>query len=52
MKTKNPKTPMQCLECNKKFNKVITDRTYEVRCPRCKGYDTEVACNLLSYEGK
>lgn len=32
---------MVCNECGKRFKKRITARTYEVKCPRCGGYDTE-----------
>lgn len=34
------KTPMICLECNHKFKRKIGPKTYEVRCPKCRGFDT------------
>ena len=34
---------MECIECGHKFKKRITKSTIEVKCPKCKGYDTEVA---------
>lgn len=37
------KTPMKCLECGHKFGKVIGKNTIEVRCPKCHGYDTDLA---------
>ena len=40
---KSMSTPMVCIECGKKFKKVIGPKTIEVRCPKCKGYDTEPA---------
>jgi phage FluMu protein Com len=39
----NPKTPMECIECGHRFARVIGPGTYEVRCPKCGGYDTDVA---------
>ena len=40
---KTPPTQMQCNECGKRFKKIITKNTFEVKCPKCKGYDTEPA---------
>jgi len=40
---KSHSIPMECIECGHKFKKKITKSTIEVRCPKCKGYDTEVA---------
>lgn len=37
------KVRMECMECGHKFNKKIGPRTAEVRCPKCKGYDTDLA---------
>jgi phage FluMu protein Com len=37
------KTPMICLECGHKFSRVIKATTIEVKCPKCKGYDTDLA---------
>jgi predicted Zn-ribbon and HTH transcriptional regulator len=34
-------TPMKCMECGKKFKKVIGKNTIEAKCPKCGGYDTE-----------
>ena len=36
-------TRMECMECGHKFKKKIGPRTVEVRCPKCKGYDTDLA---------
>lgn len=36
-------TQMQCMECGHKFKKKIGKNTTEVKCPKCKGYDTEPA---------
>ena len=36
------KVYMECLECGHKFLKTISSNTVEVRCPKCRGYDTEV----------
>jgi predicted Zn-ribbon and HTH transcriptional regulator len=33
-------TPMECMECGHKFKKKLGPKTTEVRCPKCKGYDT------------
>jgi hypothetical protein len=33
---------MICLECGHRFKKTIGPKTFEVRCPKCKGYDTDV----------
>ena len=35
------KTQMCCIECGHKFKKKLGPRTFEVRCPKCKGYDVE-----------
>lgn len=35
------KTGMVCNECGKKFSRTIKKNTYEIRCPKCRGYDTE-----------
>lgn len=37
MKTK---TEMYCQECEHHFKKTIGPNTYEVKCPKCHGYDT------------
>jgi phage FluMu protein Com len=36
-------TQMQCMECGHKFKKRLGKNTFEVKCPKCKGYDTEPA---------
>ena len=33
-------TAMECMECTRKFKKILTPTTYEVKCPHCGGYDT------------
>lgn len=40
-KMKTEKTEMKCNECGHSFKKTIKPSTYEVKCPKCKGYDTE-----------
>ena len=40
---KKPKARMSCNECGHHFNKTIGPKTFEVKCPKCGGYDTEVA---------
>lgn len=32
---------MICNECGKEFKKKIGPNTFEVKCPKCGGYDTE-----------
>ena len=34
-------TPMCCNECGNKFKKKLGKNTFEVKCPKCKSYDTE-----------
>jgi hypothetical protein len=34
---------LECMECGKKFTKQITRQMIDVRCPKCKGYDVDVA---------
>lgn len=34
-------TQMKCMECGHKFKKKLGKNTFEVKCPKCKGYDTE-----------
>lgn len=41
-KPKREATKMICRECDAKFSRVIGPRTYEVRCPKCGGYDTDI----------
>jgi len=41
------KTEMLCNECNHTFKRVIGKNTFEVRCPKCKGYDTEPSGYIL-----
>ena len=36
------KTKMECLECGKTFMRALAIGS-EVRCPKCKGYDIDVA---------
>ena len=33
---------MKCHECGKKFKKKIGKNTYEVKCPKCGSYDTDI----------
>ena len=40
-KSQSGSTQMQCMECGHKFKKKLGKNTFEVRCPKCKGYDTE-----------
>jgi len=35
------KTPFRCNECGRRFKRKLTPKTFEVKCPKCKGYDTE-----------
>lgn len=37
------KTPMQCNECGKEFKKRLNVQPFEVKCPKCGGYDTEIS---------
>lgn len=41
--SKSMSTQMQCMECGHRFKKKIGRNTVEVKCPKCKGYDTEPA---------
>jgi len=41
--SKSMSTQMQCMECGHKFKKKLGKNTVEVKCPKCKGYDTEPA---------
>ena len=42
-KTVGGKTEMECMECGHKFKKKLSKNTTEVKCPKCGGYDTDVA---------
>lgn len=33
---------MECMECGHKFKKNLSSNTFEVKCPKCGGYDVEV----------
>jgi len=35
------RVPITCLECGHRFSRAIGPRTFEIRCPKCHGYDTE-----------
>lgn len=35
------KVNFECMECGKRFSRPITDNTWEMQCPKCKGFDTE-----------
>ena len=43
MARKHGSTQMECMECGHKFKKKLGRNTVEVKCPKCKGYDTDVA---------
>ena len=34
---------MECMECGHKFKKKIGKNTVEVKCPKCGGFDTDLA---------
>jgi Zn finger protein HypA/HybF involved in hydrogenase expression len=40
-KDKKEPSEVVCLECGKRFKKRITG--FEVKCPKCGSYDTEIA---------
>lgn len=40
---KKRKMSLQCQECGHKFKKAIGPRTYEVKCPKCKSTDVDIA---------
>jgi len=42
-KTKQERIRLICNECGHTFTRSIGRNTYEVRCPKCGGYDTEPA---------
>lgn len=37
------KSDIHCLECGHTFQRAIGRSTFEIKCPKCGGYDTEVA---------
>jgi transcription antitermination factor NusG/phage FluMu protein Com len=41
-KTKDAVALMECMECGHKFKKNLSSNTFEVKCPKCGGYDVEV----------
>jgi len=43
-------TKMECLECDEIFYKKIGKHTFEVKCPKCGGYDTDICYE--SFEDK
>ena len=43
MARKHGSTSMECMECGHKFKKKLGRNTVEVKCPKCGGYDTDVA---------
>ena len=40
---KKPGLKLQCQECGKVFTKKISPKTVEVQCPKCKGFDVDIA---------
>jgi predicted Zn-ribbon and HTH transcriptional regulator len=41
--SKKPKMRLQCQECGHIFKKAIGPRTFEVKCPKCKSTDVDLA---------
>jgi NAD-dependent SIR2 family protein deacetylase len=41
IEAKGSSMSMRCNECGHKFKKKIGPHTYEIKCPKCKSYDTE-----------
>jgi len=39
---KKKSAPILCVECGYEFRKIIRPSTFEIRCPKCHGYDTEI----------
>lgn len=39
--SRNHKSEIECNECGHKFKRTIRENTFEIRCPKCHGYDTE-----------
>jgi len=39
----NESTEFECLECGAKFKKNLKSGQFEVKCPKCGGYDTDLA---------
>ena len=44
------KTKLECMECDHTFSRKIRSAAQEVKCPKCGGYDIELAMN--SHGGK
>ena len=42
-KKKSGGIPLECMECGKKFKKKIIAKTIDVKCPKCGGYDVDIA---------
>ena len=40
--THGMKAEFICLECGKTFIRTLGPRTYEVKCPKCGSYDTDI----------
>jgi len=40
---KQPRYKILCVECGHKFTRTIGWNTIEIRCPKCRGYDTKLA---------
>lgn len=36
------KVEIQCMECDHRFTRKVSPRLYEIKCPKCGGYDTEI----------
>ena len=36
-------TKLKCMECGKEFKRKIGKNTYDIKCPKCHGYDVEPA---------
>jgi len=41
-KATSQSTQMICRECGKKFKKKVGPKTFEAKCPKCGGFDTDV----------
>jgi len=40
------KTKLKCYECGHRFQRTLKRATVEVKCPKCKGYDTDLDYTL------
>jgi Zn finger protein HypA/HybF involved in hydrogenase expression len=38
---------IECMECGHKFKRSVSRSTFEIKCPKCGGYDTDIETPII-----